>query len=86
MITSSIISQNDRIAFKINDNLIANKKKLQLKYQVFLNENWHLFKYDLKKDIISTHDTFKKGLTDISVILTDSSGNQTCRDYQVEIK
>ena len=86
MTSKSIINQNDRISFKITDNLIANKKELQLKFQVFVDEKWHLFDYDLKNDVISTTKLSALGLHNISVIVSDSSGNQTCSDYKVEIR
>ncbi len=86
MVTNSVISQNDRIAFKIRDNFKVNKKELQLKFQVFINEEWHLFNYDLKNELLSSNKLPAKGNNTISVLVSDSSGNQSCSDFNIEIR
>lgn len=81
------VKSSDQISFTIQDNLKPGKKSLYLKYDVFINDNWQLFNYDLKSNRIykSINNTLPKGPTVISVIVSDSTGNEACHDFIVNI-
>ena len=76
------------IKFQITDNFKPDNKNLYLNYEVIINNKWCLFNYDLKNDMIvsANNNYLVKGLNNLSVVVTDSAGNENCSNFQIEIK
>lgn len=82
------LNSGELVKLKISDNYKPDNKNQYLDFDVFINNKWCLFNYDLKKDIIysNVNNCFNKGNNTISVVVIDNAGNETCTDFKVIIK
>lgn len=78
----------ESLKIEISDNYKPDNKSQYLQYDVFINNKWCLFNYDLKNDVIisDNNNCLSKGRNNISVIVNDSSGNENCSNFLIEIK